>query len=165
MAYNWLTLPYSKPVNIRINLMNHTIVLNDPNATVLALKLRITEELGYTEDSFDLSYEYRHLPEDEIVRDIFNRWGIPDGHPVDVKRRIRLTVQGKYKHTVIYVNPVIWTVGRLKAKLHEMPDFPQDFELQHPDQPGKNLDDATPLLMAGPGIHSQSTRLIAVENE
>ncbi|KAM7253781.1 hypothetical protein ACFE04_031463 [Oxalis oulophora] len=166
MAYNnsGTTTPYSKFVLVRASNKNHILELNDPNETVLALKLRIMEELslGYPEDSFDLSYEYRHLPEDEIVGNIFSRWSIQEGCPVDVKKRIMLTIQGKDRHTALYVNPAVWTVGRLKTKLHQMPDFPKNFELQHPDQPGKNLDDATILLMTGPGV---PTRLLAVEND
>ncbi|KAM7254908.1 hypothetical protein ACFE04_020149 [Oxalis oulophora] len=162
MADNSGTPPYSKSVTIRMLAKNYTVKLRDPNATVYALKLTIMEELKFPEDTYDLYYNFRIINEDEIVENIFKRFNIPNEAPLDAVIRVWLTVEGKDKEAALNVCPV-WTVGKLKTELRELSDFPDDFELQHPDHPGKNLNDASTLVSVGVNVNSK--RLFAIETE
>ncbi|KAM7255166.1 hypothetical protein ACFE04_020407 [Oxalis oulophora] len=148
------------------DLKDQTVELNDKDATVEQLCLKITQDLEFELDSFDLYYDYNWLKNDQKVEDVYEKFNIPNRAPLDVVDKAWLTVKRKDEDDMdyqLYVSPLL-TVGELKSKLREMyVDITSEFQLQHPDQPDVNLKDEATMVSVGVGLNT--TMLFGSEPE
>ncbi|KAM7265382.1 hypothetical protein ACFE04_003065 [Oxalis oulophora] len=138
---------------------NNTILLRDAETTIFDLKSNIARSCNLEMNTFDVYYNDAMLTEDDEKLKV----NIPKNFTVEVLLRFPLKVVREDEEAVeINVNDK-WTVGQLKTKLRGDYNFSLEFELQHPDEPGTNLAEAS--SMASIGVSETSSKLIAVETK
>ncbi|KAM7251312.1 hypothetical protein ACFE04_023195 [Oxalis oulophora] len=140
---------------------DNIILLRDQESTVFDLKFEISRAFQLKMDMFDIYYNDVMLDDDQEKLKTY----IPEKCRVEVLLRVSLKVQqlrGDQEDVVLHVNNK-WTVRELKTKLRDDYNFPSEFELQHPDEPGNNLDDT--LTMVSVGLDETSNKLITIETK
>ncbi|KAM7255169.1 hypothetical protein ACFE04_020410 [Oxalis oulophora] len=148
--------PYLKIVHVYVPYQSILVKLNHPEATVYDLKIQMLRDNKFASVEYDYYYHNQMLTDNDIVTTLETN----EGSPLLGVKRFLLTVRQGSKDYSVFMNG--WqTVGDLKDKLRARHDnFPREFELQHPDYPGKILDASSTLISHGIE-NARSPKLIA----